>query len=295
LGRRMGSPRQHRQSVHFNVDFRYSPTDVIEAVQSALCAEPITNIARSPQPDCIFLDFRDSYAHYAVRYWLTDLAANDPTNSVVRTRIYFALRRVNIPFSIPAHSIFVTEDDASRRERKADKELTNRIEAISRLELFGTLTGDEKRELASGLIFAPFARGEAMTRQGAEAHWLYLIIKGEAEVRVSVDGIRSSEKVATLSAGEFFGEMGLMTGEPRSATVIALTDVDCYRLDKTTFQSTLRSRPEIAEDISAILAARRVELEAALEELNDEARKLRLRHHQHDLLKRIQNFFTLET
>src|SRR4029079_6952277 len=119
LGRRAGSPRQHRQWVHFNVDFRFPPPDVIDAVQSALRAEPIPNIARTPQPDCVFLDFKKSYAHYAVRYWLTDLAADDPTNSVVRTRIYFALRRVDIPFSIPAHSIFVTEEDANRQQRKS--------------------------------------------------------------------------------------------------------------------------------------------------------------------------------
>jgi CRP-like cAMP-binding protein len=280
--------------VHFNVDFRYSPPDVINTVQSALRAEPIPNIARSPQPDCILLDFKESYAHYAVRYWLTDLALDDPTNSVIRTRIYFALRRVDIPFSMPAHSIFVTDDDASRRQRKSREEITDRTDAIGELELFATLTEDERRKLASGLKYAPFVRGEAMTRQGAEAHWLYLITKGEAEVRVSIDGSKSSERVATLDAGDFFGEMGLMTGEPRSATVIALTDVECYRLDKETFQDTLMSRPEIAEDISDILARRRVELEATREGLTDETKKLRIRHHQIDLLKRIQNFFTLD-
>lgn len=294
LGRRAGFPRQHRQWIHFNVDFRYAPNEVIEAVQPALRAEAIANVAQSPQPDCIFLDFRDSYAQYAVRYWLTDLAADDPTNSIVRTRIYVALRRANIPMSIPAHSIFVTDDDASRRAQKADRELTDLVEAIGRVELFGTLTEDERRELASGLKFAPFVRGEAMTRQGAEAHWLYLIIKGQAEVWVTVDGSRSSEKVATLGAGDFFGEMGLMTGAPRSATVIALSDVECYRLDKETFKSTLKSRPEIANDISEVLAERRVELEAAKEELTDEVKTIRLRRHQNDLLRRIQNFFTIE-
>ena len=294
LGRRSGSPRQHRQWVHFNVDFRYSPTDVIEAVQSALRAEPIPNIARTPQPDCILLDFKESYAHYAVRYWLTDLAADDPTNSVVRTRIYFALRRVDIPFSIPAHSIFVTEEDANRQQRKSAQELTDRSEALSRLELFATLTDEERRELAAGLKYAPFVRGEAMTRQGAEAHWLYLISKGDAEVRVTVDGSKASERVATLTDGDFFGEMGLMTGAPRSATVIALTDIECYRLDKETFRATLKSRPEIAEDISSILARRRVELEATREGLTDETKKRRMRAHQSDLLQRIQNFFTLD-
>jgi CRP-like cAMP-binding protein len=294
LGRRAGSPRQHRQWVHFNVDFRFPPSDVIDAVQSALRAEPITNIAGTPAPDCIFFDFKESYARYAVRYWLTDLAADDPTNSVVRTRIYFALRRVDIPLSLPAQSVFVTEENATRQQRKSAEEINHRADALSRSDLFASLTEEERTRLAAGLKYAPFVRGEAITRQGAEAHWLYLISRGDAEVRVSVEGGKASERVATLSDGDFFGEMGLMTGAPRSATVIAQTDVECYRLDKETFQSIIESRPEIAEDISNVLARRRVELEATREGLNDEAKKLRLRHHQSDLLQRIQNFFTLD-
>lgn len=294
LGRRAGSPRQHRQWVPFNVDFRYSPVDVIDAVQSALRAEPIANIAATPQPDCIFMDFRESYAHYAVRYWLTDLSADDPTNSVVRTRIYFALRRVNIPLSIPAHSLFLTEDDATRRERKERQQISQRLKSVKNIELFRALTDEEKETLASGLKSAPFVRGEAITRQGAEAHWLYLIIRGQAEVRVTVDGSGSSEKLATLSPGDFFGEMGLMTGAPRSATVVALTDVECYKLDRETFKATIQNRPEIAQDISIVLARRKVELEAAKEGLSEENKRLRIHDHQRDLLRRIQNFFTLQ-
>jgi len=133
-----------------------------------------------------------------------------------------------------------------------------------------------------------------MTRQGAEAHWLYLIHKGDAEVRVSVDGGKTSERVAIIHAGDFFGEMGLMTGAPRSATVNALTDVECYRLDKEAFNETLHRRPEIAEDISLILARRRVELEATREDLTEEAKRLRMQYHQGDFLQRIKKFFTLE-
>jgi len=293
MGRRTGAPRQHRQWVHFNVDFRYSPRDVIEVVQQALRTEPILNIARTPEPDCIFLDFKESFAHYAVRYWLTDLSADDPTNSVVRTRVYFALRRASIPLSIPAHSIFVTEDDASRRERKSVAETADRARTLKRVDLFRALTDEERVVLANRLSFAPFVQGEAITRQGAEAHWLYLISKGNAEVRVSLDGSTGSERVAELHEGDFFGEMGLMTGEPRTATVTALTDVECYRLDKEAFNETLQRRPEIAEDISHILAKRRVELETAKEDLTEESKRLRMQHHQRDLLRRIKDFFTL--
>lgn len=292
LGRRQGQPRQHRQWVHFNVDFRYSPAEVIDIVEAALRAESIPNVASGPAPNCVLMDFKESYGSYAVRYWLTDLAVDDPTNSIVRTRIYFALRRANIPLSIPAHTLFVTEEDRSRREQKSAEEVTHRVEALKGVELFHALTEVERRALATRLRVAPFVRGEAMTRQGAEAHWLYLITRGDADVRVSVDG-NLNERIATLHAGDFFGEMGMMTGEPRTATVIALSDVECYRVDKDAFHDILKSRPEIAESISEILARRRVELEMAREDLNEEARRARMRQHQGDLLKRIKNFFAL--
>src|SRR6266571_1928531 len=292
LGRRTGQPRQHRQWVYFNVGFRYSPTEVIDIVETALRAEPIASVAATPAPNCVLMDFKESYCSYAVRYWLTDLAVDDPTNSVVRTRIYAALSRADIPLSIPAHSLFLTEEDVQRAERKRTEDMEERAAALKQVELFRTLTDEERRGLAAHLRFAPFARGEAMTRQGAEAHWLYLITRGDAEVRVSVDG-KVSETIASLHAGDFFGEMGMMTGEPRSATVIALSDVECYRVDKDAFHDILRSRPEIAEDISEVLARRRAELDAAREDLTDEAKRARMRQHRGDLLQRIRNFFAL--
>jgi small-conductance mechanosensitive channel/CRP-like cAMP-binding protein len=292
LGRRAGQPRQHRQWVYFNVDFRYSPTEVIDIVETALRAEPIASVASTPPANCVLMDFKESYCSYAVRYWLTDLAVDDPTNSIVRTRIYFALRRANIPLSIPAHSLFLTEEDASRAERKHAEEIEQRATALKNVELFKALTDEERQALAARLRIAPFVRGEAMTRQGAEAHWLYLITRGDAEVRLSING-NLSEHIATLHVGDFFGEMGMMTGEPRSATVVALSDVECYRVDKDAFHDILRSRPEIAEDISEVLARRRAELDAVREDLNEEAKRARMRKHQGDLLRRIRDFFAL--
>jgi small-conductance mechanosensitive channel/CRP-like cAMP-binding protein len=291
LGRRADAPRQHRQWVYFNVDFRFAPTEVIQIVETALRAEHMPNVANDPLPHCLITDFKDSYATYAARYWLTDLALTDPTDSIVRSRIYSALRRADIPLSIPARSLFVTEEDESRRERKRNEETKRRIEALKSIELFDELTDEERLKLAMGLKAAPFVRGEAMTKQGAQAHWLYLVIEGEAEVDIAING--RSEKVATLKGGDYFGEMGLMTGEPRTATVIALTDVKCYRLDKAAFKDILQRRPEIAENISHTLARRRVELEAIREELNEEVMHQRMNKAQNEFLQSIREFFRL--
>ncbi|HEX9444275.1 MAG TPA: mechanosensitive ion channel family protein, partial [Candidatus Binatia bacterium] len=292
LGHREGQPRQQRRWVYFNVDFRFAPTEVMQAVETALCAERIPGVAAEPAPHCIVTDFKDSYATYAARYWVTDLAATDPTDSVVRTRVYAALRRAAIPLSIPARSLFITEESESRRERKQGEEIERRVQALEGVELFGRLTPEERGELAARLRVAPFVRGEALTRQGAQAHWLYILIEGEAEVDVAIDG--ESQKVATIGAGDFFGEMGMMTGDARSATVVARTDVLCYRLDKAAFQQILSRRPEIAEDISHVLARRRVELETVRGGLSEEAMRRRIDHAQNDLLGRIREFFGLD-
>jgi small-conductance mechanosensitive channel/CRP-like cAMP-binding protein len=290
LGRRTGVPVQHRQWVYFQVDVTHSPTQVIEAVETALRAEPLPCVAVTPEIHCIVTEIKGGDVIYAVRYWLTDLAQPDPIDSLVRTRIYAALRRADLPLSVPMQSIFLTEEK-SHREQVQTEALGQRLDALQSLELFQSLTEDERRELAARLVDAPFVRGEAMTRQGAQAHWLYIVVEGEAEVRVMVEGM--SEKVATLRGGDYFGEMGLMTGEPRSSTVVAKSDVKCYRLGKDAFESILRRRPEMVEEISLTLARRRVELDVAREEASDDAMREQMRKTQGVLLRRIREFFGL--
>jgi small-conductance mechanosensitive channel/CRP-like cAMP-binding protein len=295
LGRRTASPVQHRQWVYFNVDFRHSPTQVIDAVEAAVRSQSIPNVAREPASHCFMWDFKESYGSYAVRYWLTDLLPNDLTNSMVRAVIYAALKRAGISPSIPAQSIFVTEEDGHRRDRKEGEELIRRVQALRGIELFAPLTDEERRELAGRLRIAPFVRGETIMRQGSRGDWLYILVRGQAEVRVVADDGVSSRHVADLKPGDFFGEMGLMTGGERAASVVALSDVGCYRLDKNDFVDILLRRPEIAEEMAKILAKRRAELEAVREGLNEEALRQRMRNAQVDLLQRIRRFFTLDT
>lgn len=246
LGKRGGKPIQHRMWVYFGVDFRYAPGVVIQCVNDALRSAPIANMASDPPAHCICVDLarehRDSFAYYAVRYWLTNLSADDPTSSLVRERIYAALKRAGLPLAVPAVMTFVSQDDAEHESRKRARESSFRMAALEGVVLFARLSAEEKQSLAETVRPAPFTRGEVITRQGARAHWLYILTKGEAEVRVATDDGRE-QKVADIAAPSFFGEMALMTGEPREATVIAKNEVECLRLDKDDFQAVLARRP----------------------------------------------------
>ena len=296
LGKREGQPIQHRMWVYFNVDYRYSPADVIQAVNSGLQAAPIEGVALEPKPHAICMDFakddRNSFGYYAVRYWLTDLARDDPTSSRVRERIFTALKREGIPLAVPGARLWVEQDDAEHRERKVLREAEQRRGALDAVEFLRGLHDDELALLAERLKYALFAPGETITKQGAVAHWLYIIVSGVAEVRIRIEG--QDKALAKIRAPGFVGEMGLMTGEPRSATVVALTEVECYRLDKEAFNKIMCDRPEVAREISVLLAARNVELQAAREDLDASAKEVALDAERSRMLGTIRRFFGLE-
>jgi len=291
MGRRQGMPPMQRRHIDFYIDFRSAPTTVIDAVLSALRNDPVANMAKDPGPQVLFMGVRDSYAHYQARYWLDDLGPDDPTDSAVRTRIWFALRRAGIAMSIPASSIFLTHESPDREQRKAEREMAQRLRAIEKVDLFEHLTPDQRTALAEQLQFTPYAVGEAVTREGDRDDGLFMIVEGIAAVRIGKG--RDAREVARLEAGQFFGEMSLMTGEARTATVVAATDLVAYKMSKTAFQSVLQQAPTIAEEVADVLAHRKTELVAA-RDMADADRKKAMESAKRDLASRIRGFFGLD-
>src|SRR5437763_3902540 len=283
--------------VCFGGGLRYSPGEGLNVREDALPATPVPNVAAFPPPNCICFDFArqggESYVNYAVRYWLTDLAQDDPTSSAVRVRTYVALRRANIPLALPGTAVFVSHDDPEHRERKQAREIAHRVAALEQVEMLSSLSSEERLQLANFMRLAPFGRGEVITRQNAAAHWLYVLTKGEVEVRVRAQN--GVEKLVTrLSAPNVFGEMGVVTGEPRTASVIAVSEVECYRLDKEAFQRVLKARPHIMDSVSGVMARRRVEPATVREGLNAVQRKERVKEERNRILASLQSFFGLD-
>jgi small-conductance mechanosensitive channel len=296
LGRRQNllrEPSRWRRQLEFDVDFRYPPNQIIECVQSALRGHSIENVAAAPQPQCALLKFMDDNSgRYCVRYWLLDVSQETLVNSIVLTRIFYALKREDIPLSMPAHAVFITEDSQARKARKLEREQALRMDALANIGLFRDLGEDERRELALGLTPTPFARGEILTRAGAEGHDMYVITSGTVSVRAD-DGV-TQEELAQLHAGEFFGEMSLLTGAPRSATIVALSDVECYRLNAELFQGLLARRADLAEKLAEALRERRTALQSYRPMGERQPRSLSSELSQGDLLDRIRGFFRLQ-
>ncbi len=291
LGRRAGHPTQLRRKIRFDIDYRYSPTDVIRPVEEALRRAPIEGVSAEPTPDCVHLDMRGSFNSFCVRYFLSDLTRDEPVDSRVRTRLFFALRRAGIPLNVPAHAIFMTSDSDERRERKERNLDRNRVSVLREAELFRDLSAEEIEQLASSLRYAPFSAAETLTRQGNQGNDLYFVHRGEVSVRVGADG--AEREVATLGPGTFFGERSLMTGEPRSATTVAKSDVECYRMAKSDLEHILKRRPELADALAETLARREGELSSYRDTLTREARESHIAIEKRRIVGKIRSFFGL--
>jgi CRP-like cAMP-binding protein len=140
----------------------------------------------------------------------------------------------------------------------------------------------------------PYLKGDVISREGEVSDSLFILASGSVEiVRKGTDANGERQHLADQSAPNHFGEMGLLTGQARIATVIARDQVLCYRLEKRGFDAILKARPEIAEAMSQVVAARYAANDATLQALDDVARRKRATGSASELLRKIRVFFDL--
>jgi CRP-like cAMP-binding protein len=264
IGSRSDASPLWRRWLWFDLDLSHPPRRVCEVLVKAVTDADIPNVARDPAPTAVLMKVEYGVGRYALRYFLDDPRPDDVTDSAVRAHVLASLTRHSMPVVVPREERLMVKDNEAHRLAQHAREMARRQAA-------------------------PFVKGDTITRQGAVAHWLYLIVSGEADVWHEADGERTH--VATLLAGNVFGEMGLMTGEPRRATIVARTDVQCYRLDKAGFEKVLRSRPDIAEEMSRTLAARQTELTERRDTAGTAGRRA---SPGEDILAKIRSFFGLD-
>ncbi|MFL6567279.1 MAG: cyclic nucleotide-binding domain-containing protein [Burkholderiales bacterium] len=289
LGRRDGSSPAWRRILNFMVDPGVPPARVIAIVEDEMRELAIPHVGRMPAPSCVLYSFEQGNLRYQLRYFLTDFQEDDTTDSMVRVHLFSSLQRAGIRMAEPQHTVHAVQRDEAHAQSVKQRELTRRLQVLNSVQLFSGLSENEKAEIAERLQYAPFARGDAITKQGNAAHWLYILAFGDAEVLYEPPGGAVPQLIGSVQAGQFFGEMALINGEARNATVMAKTDVECYRLDRASFQELLRQRPEIAAEVRRVIGARKPDLEQARDAFarvpeTVEEKKVRL-------LTRIRRFF----
>jgi len=274
----------HRHFVPFTMPYSRDPHELVATVEFALRTSPIAGVAAEPQPCCIVREMAPAHIAYAAVVWLSNPGHYVMETSAVLTRIYFALQRSGIPASEISTLLEI------KPKAKAGAVTANPVDVLRRTPILRLLADSDLFELATHMQHLSFAAGEHIIRQGDEGDSMYFVVDGQVGISLrSDDG--EDRQVSVMDPGDFFGEASLLTGEPRSASAVALSRVDCYRLDKAGMQGFIKRLPELAEDMSVVMAHRQMELAVEREKLDAETARRREAESQNELLSRIVRFF----
>lgn len=230
------------------------PNQVKAAVLDVL--KEIAGILQEPPPQCRTWAYEESSIRYQVRYWVADYGLADNIKEEIYTRLWYRLRREGIALPVPQRTVHML-NEADR----ADSSSETVLELLRAVDLFSVLDAGELEQLRRELVTRRFGKGERIIQEGDEGHTFYLLFSGVVSVRTG----KAQAEVTRLQRGSYFGEMSLLTGEPRAATVVALEDALLLELGRPAFARMFASNPGLARRLSAMLAQRRTQLRAVAE------------------------------
>ena len=170
------------------------------------------------------------------------------------------LHLAGIGVAVPKQDIF--HADMPQRQFDA-RSLEDRDTLLKRIQLFEGLLPEERRQLAASMQERPYKSGARIIGFGDPGESMFILFEGVVGVHVSLAEGQPESRVAKLKAGSFFGEMSMMTGAPRSATIVTMTDCVVYEISKDDFAPLIQHRPDIARLLAEVVAQRRAADEAA--------------------------------
>jgi small-conductance mechanosensitive channel/CRP-like cAMP-binding protein len=276
----------HAMRIRVGVEYKNPPNLVKDALFRA--ASTAKNVLAQPKVKIFLVDFAESAVIYEIKYYMGNHSRINETNDAVRTNVWYELKRQGITIPFPIRTL--------QLERKPARGIQDdHAETLSILRgepLFECLSDEQLNQLVQDARLKLFGRGEPVIEEGAAGDSMFVMLRGAANVFVSKNG--STIQVATLNAGDCFGEMSLLTGERRSATVRA--DADCYVMEigKPVMAEVLHNAPECLVQLSELLAQRKMETEGILKEATRTGEHvLKERQYTATFLNRLRTFFQL--
>jgi small-conductance mechanosensitive channel/CRP-like cAMP-binding protein len=269
---------------------RTHPPSAVKAVLAAAFAG-IDGLAPTQSPQVMVWEYTDSYIKYGIRYWFHDYGLKLKLHDAVLTRVWYALHRAEMTLSTPLREVnmhLITADHEQATQLTRQQKL---IQALRPVALFAVFSEAQLGQIAAGARLQHFTAGETLVCEGEPGDSLFAIISGQVDVYVTNAAGRPVH-VAGRGAGEYFGEMSLLTGAARSASVVAALATEVVIIDKHAFTTVLAADPSILEVLLDALDTRRSAVETRLAEENAKAGQTQ-EQGRATLLERIGSFLGL--
>jgi len=242
-----------RIEVEVGASYLSTPGDVKGAILEAIGNVP--RVLKSPAPDALLHSFDGSAISYRARFWIDSYETDEIARDEVRTAIFYCFARHGIEIPWPIEVGYQREWPEPDETTK----LRQREAILSRVDLFARLSEEQRHELAQSTAMRIFGAGEPIVRQGEAGDSMFVVASGRVDVVIEPE----RHRVAGIDSGGYFGEMSLLSGEPRTATVLACSDTTVLELDADVFRRLGAADPQAVEQVALAAVTRRIELDKA--------------------------------
>jgi small-conductance mechanosensitive channel/CRP-like cAMP-binding protein len=274
----------HAMRIRVGVDYGSAPNKVKDALlRATLHAE---GVQADPAPKVYLVDFADFAIIYEIKFYMLNHKNYNTVCDAIRTNVWYELKRQKITIPFPIRTLEIT-----RRPTVAPVEHGKARAILEAEPLFACLSEAQLNFLIGGSRTIHFGRGERVIEQGAEGNSMFVLLEGLAQVSVRQNG--AAVRVGVLRAGDCFGEMSLLTGEARSATVRAEYDCEVLEIAKPTMAELLRDSPECVTQLSELLARRKLETDGIVKDAVSDEENDATREYRANFLRRLKGFFEL--
>ena len=275
----------HAMRILVGADYSVPPNRVKDALHRA--TTQAAGVILDPPPKIFLKDYGDSAINYEIKFWMSDHGAYNDICDAIRTNIWYEFKRRKISIPFPMRTLQI-----ERRTAASASDTKSEARTILRKEpLFACLSEDQLTGLLRSAEINHFGRGEAVIEEGTEGDSMFILLRGSAHVSLKKNG--SQIRVGVLRQGDCFGEMSLLTGERRTATVRAEKDCEVVEISKNIMGELLRNSPQCLTQLSELLARRKLETEGIVKEIAVPGDDRREREYTASFMKRLRSFFEL--
>ncbi len=226
---------------------------------------------------------------YRIRFWMPDLETWFESYGRIIAALQRHLHLAGLRYSRP-----IKETPSSRRIADRMEPREHRLELLRATALFGSLDDEKMTFLESRLVERRFAAGDDVVVQGEPGDSMFLIAEGVLDVRVFFKDEDREVKVASLDVANFLGEISVLTGEPRTATVRANGDAVLYEITHDVLERLFGWRPDLVDELSQVMAERRMNVLLAKQQLSEQQAEAEKASLARQILGKIKGFFSTE-
>ncbi|MCB1179015.1 MAG: ABC transporter substrate-binding protein [Leptospiraceae bacterium] len=242
-----------------HIDPKVPPKRVVKVLLDALYSSDV--VLRNPGPYARFNEYTDWSADYLFGYCFKDYGKKNAARKVVWNNIWIHLHRAGINPAFLKSQILLQKE-----ERELISDIRSPLNVIEEIDMFETFTKDEKEYLSEKLKPLTFRPGEFIVKAGDDTNFsMFVILEGVVSVQAPLETGEFIE-VARLGAGNFFGEMSLLTGAIRTANIIADSKTHVFEITKEDIQPLLDAHPEIANSVKTVVKERKENLQSKKQE-----------------------------